>query len=470
MKSKLIKFFKSFFILTGFLAIFSLLVIMFFGETSKQRRDTLIGTVSSFIGVGEKYETFIANSPQKYFKIFYYNIKNKFIEYPYYSLNIDISSSNLNKLSQLRENKVNKKISKFENVSAKIEILNEKKNSEKEIVRVRIRPKGDREIHFLNFDTMSYKIDVRKDESLIFGMEEMSLQRPIIRNYSWEILYHDLLKLENVLALDIIPVKLSRNNEYLGIFVLEEGFGKELLEKQLRRNGPIYGIDENLNHGFPGLKYEVYSANFWLKNENEIYYNSQKNLNYVKQNYNKKDFNLSEYFDLDKWAKFFAITDVLRMYHGAVSKSVKIYYNPQTELFEPVAFDGHHGSGYLNFSFTDFIYDPNIDCGFLCTHKDWLSVFFDKKNKDFLNKFMKYLKLYTSKDYEDKISNILDEKINLINSFFYSEYHSSDRVFFKGMLPYYFDIEPIFERNIILKKKIDFTEKYLEGYYSQNQL
>ena len=100
MKSKLIKFFKSFFALVGFLAIFSLLVIMFFGETSKQRRDTLIGTVSSFIGVGEKYETFIANSPQKYFKIFYYNIKNKFIEYPYYSLNIDISSSNLNKLYQ----------------------------------------------------------------------------------------------------------------------------------------------------------------------------------------------------------------------------------------------------------------------------------------------------------------------------------------------------------------------------------
>ena len=158
------------------------------------------------------------------------------------------------------------------------------------------------------------------------------------------------------------------------------------------------------------------------------------------------------------------------MYHGAVSKSVKLYYNPQTKLFEPVAFDGHHGSGYLNFSFTDFIYDPNIDCGFLCTHKDWLSVFFDKKNKDFLDKFVKYLKLYTSKDYEDKISNILDDKINLINSFFYSEYHSSDRVFYKGMLPYYFDIEPIFERNIILKKKINFTEKYLEGYYFQNQL
>ena len=95
--------------------------------------------------------------------------------------------------------------------------------------------------------------------------------------------------------------------------------------------------------------------------------------------------------------------------------------------------------------------------------------FFDKKNKDFLDKFVKYLKLYTSKDYEDKISNILDDKINLINSFFYSEYHSSDRVFYKGMLPYYFDIEPIFERNIILKKKINFTEKYLEGYYFQNQ-
>ena len=58
MKRKLIKFFKSFFVLVGFLTIFSLLVIMFFGETSKQRRDILIGTINSFIGFGEKYETF----------------------------------------------------------------------------------------------------------------------------------------------------------------------------------------------------------------------------------------------------------------------------------------------------------------------------------------------------------------------------------------------------------------------------
>ena len=73
----------------------------------------------------------------------------------------------------------------------------------------------------------------------------MSLQKPVIRNFTWEILYHKLFREENLVSLNIIPVKLYRNGEYLGVFVLEEGFGKELLEKQFRKEGPIIGINEN---------------------------------------------------------------------------------------------------------------------------------------------------------------------------------------------------------------------------------
>ena len=42
-------------------------------------------------------------------------------------------------------------------------------------------------------DQMSYKVDVRND-NFIFGMEEMSIQKPIIRNYGWELLFHEIIK------------------------------------------------------------------------------------------------------------------------------------------------------------------------------------------------------------------------------------------------------------------------------------
>ena len=44
--------------------------------------------------------------------------------------------------------------------------------------KVKIRPKGDRKIHFLNLDSMSYKLDIRGENKFIYGMEEMSIQKP----------------------------------------------------------------------------------------------------------------------------------------------------------------------------------------------------------------------------------------------------------------------------------------------------
>ena len=464
MLNKIIKFFKNLFLSIGIFFSISLIILFFYGDMSKQRRNIIFETINSFMGLGPKYDAFIANTPSKYFKVIYYNIKNKFTKFPYYSLNIKISQNNLNDLEVLRSNKMKHIITNKKNVNAEIEIY---KNKQDNIVtsKVNIRPKGDRKIHFLNIDSMSYKIDVKNGEEYILGMEEMSLQKPIVRNYAWEILYHDLLKSENVLALDIVPVKLYRNNKYLGIFVLEEGFEKELLIKQSRKNGPIIGINEEMSQYFPGLQYDYYSQNYWLNTNKNLFFESQNKLNKIKKKYKEDNFSIFEYFDMEKWAKFFALTDILQMYHGAVTKSVKLYYNPETLLFEPIAFDGHHGSGYDNFSLVDFIFDPNINCGYLCQHNEWLNLFFDKKNKNFLEKFIIELKYFSSDEFEKKIENNLENKINLINQFFYSEFQRSDRVFYKGFLPYYFDAQTIYQRNLKIRDKIKSIENYLKKYY-----
>ena len=102
-------------------------------------------------------------------------------------------------------------------------------------------------------------------------------------------------------------------------------------------------------------------------------------LDLVKSSYQDDKFQISNYFDEEKWAKYFALSDVLKMFHGTVTKSVKLYYNPVSGLFEPIAFDGHYQSGYQDFSFIDFIENPEIKCGYACNHKNWYSLFFDKK-------------------------------------------------------------------------------------------
>ncbi len=447
------KFLKNLFSFFGFIVFVIILAFLFFGETSKQRRNIFFNTFKSFVGIGEKYDGFIANTPSKYLNSIYLNLSNKFINHDFYSLNIEIDLENLKLLEKMRIEKYKKISPKIKWANAKIRILNKEKNIN-DIVNVKLRPKGDREIHYLNLESMSYKIDVRGKRKFILGMEEMSLQKPVTRNFTWEILYHKLFREENLVSLNIIPVKLYRNGEYLGVFVLEEGFGKELLEKQFRKEGPIIGINENLDQSFPNLTYEYYSEKYWKSKFPDILIKSQNNLNFIKLNFEKENFNLFEYFDLDLWAKFFALSDVLKMFHGTVTKSVKLYYNPTTGLFEPIPFDGHYQAGYQDFTFIDFIKDPKIDCGYACSNRNWYKLFFNVNNENFLKQYLYYLDMYSSNKYQDMIIDYKNNNLQKINNFFYSEYQSSDRIFFKGVLPYYFDISTLKKRSKKIKNKI----------------
>ena len=457
-------FIKNILSLVGGLFILCVILLLFFGESSKQRRDTIFNTIDSFIGLGPKYDGFIANTPKKYFKVFYLNIKNKFTKFDYPSVYLEINLRNLKKLDFDRKKKFTDDNFDPDYVNAVLKISDPKKPEEYKDIKVKLKPKGDREMHFMNLDSMSYKVDVRGNKKFIFGMEEMSIQKPVVRNYSWEILFHDMLKEEGIIGLDIVPIKFFRNGEYLGIFVIEESFSKELLEKQNRKSGPIITINNNIDHIFPNLDFKFYSENYWLNKKEDFFYKSKINLENLKINFNNENFNLSNYFDIEKWAKYFAIIDLLKMYHGSSIKSVKLFYNPTTGLIEPIGYDGHFGSGYDNFAFLDLIYDPDFYCGWICTSdKNWLNLFFDIKNTEFIKIYLQNLKKFTSEEYKNKIEKHLQTKINNINNFFYSEYHSSDRVWYKGPLPYFFDINVIFNRQDTLIKKIEFIENYLES-------
>ena len=84
MLNKIIKFFKNLFLSIGIFFSIGLIILFFYGDMSKQRRNIIFENLNSFMGLGPKYDAFIANTPSKYFKVIYYNIKNKFTEFHYY--------------------------------------------------------------------------------------------------------------------------------------------------------------------------------------------------------------------------------------------------------------------------------------------------------------------------------------------------------------------------------------------------
>ena len=59
---------------------------------------------------------------------------------------------------------------------------------------------------------------------------------------------------------------LTINGDDKGLYVVEEGFGKELIERNKRRNGPIFSLDEV--HGFINLYLKYIMC--WQKPENNL--------------------------------------------------------------------------------------------------------------------------------------------------------------------------------------------------------
>ena len=86
-------------------------------------------------------------------------------------------------------------------------------------------------------------------------------------------MFHKLLESNNLISLKYFFINLKLNDTDQGIYAIEEGFSKELIERNKRRNGPIFGIDEvisNRGRNHPDVLFDLYSKNYWLENYPEL--------------------------------------------------------------------------------------------------------------------------------------------------------------------------------------------------------
>ena len=127
------------------------------------------------------------------------------------------------------------------------------------------------------------------------------------------------------------------NGENQGLYTLEEKMSKELIERNKKRNGPIFSSHQEFFTDPDNYIYQIYNEKFWSNPENvSISKIASKKL----KAFIKGETTVEETFDIDKMAAFFAVMDATYSLH-AIFWNSKLYYNPITGLFEPIARDAH---------------------------------------------------------------------------------------------------------------------------------
>jgi len=401
----------------------------------------------------DKYLGFSIFEIDEYIKIKFISLKYIFIDNEFENVVIKIDQKNIYNLELQRKNKIKNITTDLGNFS-KAQLETKKKNYD-----IKIRVKGDRVLHWYDKDQTSYKIDLKGDKR-IWGLEEFSVQKPITRNYIYEFIFHKLLEFNKLISLKYFFINLSLNDSDQGIYAVEEGFSKELIERNKKRNGPIFGLEESLGTVYPNIEYDLYSKEYWKSNHPKLTEVALLQLYKLKH----KKLNINEIFDLEKWATFFAVVDLSHTMHGSLSKSVKLYYNPVTAKFEPIGFDGHYNPNLFNdFLILDFMDIENINCGYICSDREWYLKFFKNNdgsnNYEFLKLYMKALKKISSEEFINNFNKKYFEEIKKNNYQLQSEISKKDLNYYKGLGLYIFDKNFLSTRAKYIKGRIN---KYVQ--------
>jgi hypothetical protein len=226
---------------------------------------------------------------------------------------------------------------------------------------IEIRLKGDWLDH-LRGDKWSFRVKMREGNTWR-RMRSFSLHTPLARNFLSEWVLHQLWEKEDVLTTRYDFIELRLNGQPLGVYAVEEHFDKQLVEYRQRREGPIIKLSETAywaaierqlqQHGFVATVEKLPPAE-WQKapieafrentiNENPVLAEQYEQARSLLYQYQQGWKPASDIFDIERMAKYYAISDILNAYHGIVWHNQRFYYNPVTALLEPIGFDGFGG-------------------------------------------------------------------------------------------------------------------------------
>ncbi len=242
-----------------------------------------------------------------------------------------------------------------------------------ELYRTELRLKGDWLDHLLG-SKWSFRIEVKGGETWN-GMRTFSVQNPASRDFLNEWLMHDFCRENDILATRYGFIPLSLNGTSLGIYAWEEHFEKYLIESNNRREGPILKVNEDALWANALLKNKfredislpvVMAAEIMPFKEKRTTRDANLFHQYLiaqelYYQYKFAERPVSEIFDIDKLARYLAMIDLFRTYHGVTWHNQRFYYNPVISRLEPIAFDNFSEKGPVQYYSRAIMGDHYLD-------------------------------------------------------------------------------------------------------------
>ncbi len=328
-------------------------------------------------------------------------------------------------------------------------------------IPIKLRLKGDWLDH-LRGNKWSFRIKVKSPNSWN-RLVTFSVQSPTTRSYLNEWLFHQFLAAEDILTPRYDFVQLYLNEESLGIYAYEEHFDKQLAEYKQRREGPIIKLTEDLVWLAYARERKELGEGKFLSGRDHAAYNdaeirpfketrTQENPILARQfqaaqsllyqlKYKQKS--ASEIVDVDRFARYFAIADVLSAYHGIGWHNVRFYYNPISSKLEPIGYDGYgegptsyHGGPFIGYKM-DFDKDP----------QDYFKHLF--QDPVFFKRYIAYLNHYSQNDFIENFFKRIKSQIADRQRFIQREFKD-----------YQFDISKIISRTKELQALIKPYDKH----------
>ena len=268
-----------------------------------------------------------------------------------------------------------------------------------------VKLKGDLPDHY-DSDQYSLRVMYTDRDSAI---RVVSLQHPKTRRYISELIFHKLLKQEDMLFLNYDFVTVYINGNYKGFYAAEEHFSNHNIEEKWGLpHGAILGFRDDFywpqgmlpwDQEFDTKTYkaaEIKCFNCNNEDQSDLYQTAIDKL----YNYQNGKLKAHEVFDLDQMAKYYAICDLTGASHALRWLNCRYYYNTEKQRFQPAGFDsnGHRINriALKNFRMNTahhgrIFADPNFKTAYKNYLKhysdlDFIDEFFEKNYQEF-NKY-----------------------------------------------------------------------------------
>ncbi len=231
-----------------------------------------------------------------------------------------------------------------------------------ETVPVQMRLQQGLALHLGDDQKWNYEVRTA-DDQLLDGLQRFYLIDPADNNWLNEWAFNEALRREGLVAGRYQFVRLFLNGDYKGIYALQEGFGPELIAANGRPSGVLVEFDPrplwehvayfggDIQSAVDDPVTNLSSADFQffevdtfrdaaIADDPALSAQKDRAIGLLR-GLQSGELPASEVFDVEKYGRFLALTDLWAATEGTSLTNLRYYFNPDTELLEPVSFNAN---------------------------------------------------------------------------------------------------------------------------------